>query len=210
MSLQQNIQLLSRFMPVEAAPLIARWVNYFQVEIKITKSRSSVYGDYRHPHGIKGHRISVNHDQNPYAFLITMVHEFAHLTCWNKYKNAVKPHGDEWKKEFKELMTPFFELKIFPDEIVSALKKYLHNPAASSCSDMNLMNVLHHYDQSKGTVLIKNIPPGSIFNLRNGKVFKKGDRIRTRFRCLELESRQIYFFSPTAEVYLRNDGNTGG
>lgn len=195
-------------MPAEAAPLIARWIEHFRVEIKITRSRSSVFGDYRHPHGQHGHRISINHDQNHFAFLITLVHEFAHLICWNKYKTTVKPHGEEWKREFKELMHPFFELTIFPGEVVTALKKYLHNPAASSCTDIHLMNTLRHYDTHKSTIPVKNIPAGSLFSMKNGRMFRKGERIRTRFRCVEIKTNQIYFFHPTAEVYLRSDGSS--
>lgn len=191
----------------EAAKKIAVWVDHFGVEIKITRSRSSVFGDYRHPHGGKGHRISINHDQNQYAFLITMVHEFAHLVCWNKYRNQIKPHGEEWKSEFKKMMTLFFDLNIFPAELIVALKKYLNNPFASGCSDVNLMNTLRLFDSNKQTVLVSSITQGSLFSLKNGRVFQKGHRIRKRFQCVDINSKQVYLFSPSAEVYLRDPEN---
>ena len=61
---------------------------------KVKKSRSSKYGDYRPPLKGSNHLITINYDMNKYAFLITLVHEIAHLTNWNKHKDKVKPHGD--------------------------------------------------------------------------------------------------------------------
>jgi SprT protein len=198
----KNTELLKRFIPEEAAPLIARWVDHLQVELKITRSRETVLGDYRHPFGDKGHRISINNDLNPYAFLVTLIHEFAHLIQWNKYRNNVKPHGDEWKMEYKRLMQPFFEMNIFPDKIRHALEKYLKDPAASSCADPLLLRVLREFDANKNTVLVSSIPPGGIFSMRNGRKFQKLEKVRTRYQCKEVGTGRIYLFSAIAEVYL--------
>ena len=142
-----NTEILSQYMPAEAAPLIARWIDYFKCDFKISRRRSTKFGDYRHPFRGEGHRISVNYDLNPFAFLITTVHEFAHLHTWNEYQRRVKPHGTEWKSNFRKMMRPFMELNIFPDEIRYAINAYLENPAASSCTDLNLYRVLKKYDR---------------------------------------------------------------
>ena len=39
------------------------------------------------------HRISVNGNLNKYSFLITLIHELAHLLTFTQYKNRVDPHG---------------------------------------------------------------------------------------------------------------------
>src|SRR5690554_6336368 len=91
-----NISILEKYMPAQAAELIAQWIAETSCQFKITGSRKSKFGDYRPPFGGKGHRISVNHDLNPYAFLITTVHEFAHLHTWHEHKNKVQPHGPNW------------------------------------------------------------------------------------------------------------------
>ena len=44
---------------------------------------------------------------NPYRFLMTLVHEVAHLVAFQKYGRAIKPHGKEWKFTFQTLMLPF-------------------------------------------------------------------------------------------------------
>ena len=108
-----KVKVLERYLPPAAAPLIARWIDYFKCEFKISRNRNSKFGDYRAPHAGKGHRISVNYDLNAYAFLVTTVHEFAHLHTWNEHKHKAKPHGAEWKANFKKMMQPFFDQQVF-------------------------------------------------------------------------------------------------
>ena len=88
-----KVAVLAQYMPPAAAPVISRWIDYFQCEFKVSRSRDTKYGDYRHPYQGKGHRISVNYNLNPYAFLVTTVHEFAHLLTWNEHQRKAKPHG---------------------------------------------------------------------------------------------------------------------
>lgn len=198
-----KIQILARYMPPDAAPLIGRWIDYFQCEFKVSRSRDSKFGDYRPPFDGKGHRISVNFNLNPYAFLVTTVHEFAHLHTWNQHKDKVKPHGTEWKQNFKRMMQPFFDKDIFPADVQQAITRYLNNPAASSCSDLNLYRSLRLYDtnnQDKHTV--EKIPFKSLFRLKDGRVFRKEEKLRKRYRCVEVKTKRVYLFSPVAEVEL--------
>lgn len=141
--------LLGKYMPAPAVVIISAWIDQYQAILKISKSRSTKLGDYRHPYLGHGHRISINFNLNPYSFLITLVHEFAHLVCYNRFKNKVKPHGGEWKAIFKILMDPFMDMQIFPAELQKHLVNYLINPAASSCSDIILMRILEKYDMPK-------------------------------------------------------------
>lgn len=188
-------------MPPDAAPLIGRWIDYFKCEFKISRNRNSKFGDYRPPFDGKGHRISVNFDLNPYAFLVTTVHEFAHLHTWNQHKQKAKPHGTEWKSNFKKMMQPFFEKKVFPADIEQAITRYLDNPAASSCSDLNLYRSLRKYDSHKPAVTtVEKLPIKAVFKLKDGRVFQKEAQLRKRFKCIELSTKRVYLFSPVAEV----------
>lgn len=194
---------LSKYMPQEAAPIISQWINDTHCQFKVTRSRSSKLGDYRAPHQGKPHRISVNHDLNPYAFLITTVHEFAHLKTFQTHQHKVKPHGLEWKTNFKNLMDPFLKLQIFPADVIKALNLYMSNPAASSCTDINLFRTLKNYDQIKSELLhIEDIPYNSVFHYTNGRQFRKGKKLRKRYECIELTSEKKYLFHPLAEVRL--------
>ena len=98
------MRILSRYMPREAIDWSAEFVLKHAVKMKITRVRSSKLGDYRHPFGREGHQITINHDLNPMAFLVTFVHEAAHLETWIKHKNRVAPHGKEWQSEFARLI----------------------------------------------------------------------------------------------------------
>jgi SprT protein len=199
-------QLLAQYMPPAAAPIIARWIDYFQCEFKISKNRSTKLGDYRHPFRTAGHRISVNNDLNHYAFLVTTVHEFAHLLTWNDHKNKVKPHGLEWKNNFKRMMHPFLEQEIFPEDVRRAISQYLANPSASSCTDLTLSRALQKYDQQNAGSRLEEIPLHTVFTIKDGRKFKKGERLRKRFRCTCLDNGHIYLFSPLAEVILAPTG----
>lgn len=190
-------------MPPPAAPIIAKWIDYFQCEFKISKTRSTKLGDYRHPFGIKGHRISVNFNLNPFSFLVTSVHEFAHLLTWNEHKNKVRPHGLEWKNNFKKMMAPIFDLNVFPPEVLQAIQRYMANPAASSCGDLNLARTLKAYDVIKDDVLhLEQLPKDAVFKIKDGRRFAKGERLRKRYRCLCLDDKRLFLFNPLAEVFL--------
>ncbi len=199
----EKVKVLAQYIPAEAAPLIAKWIDYFQCEFKISKTRSTKLGDYRHPYGGKGHRISVNFNLNRYAFLITTVHEFAHLLTWNDFKNKVKPHGSEWKNNFKRMMVPFFDMKIFPEDVHRAINNYMSNPAASSCSDLHLSRALKKYDAADTSGLhLEQLPLHANFKIKDGRRFTRGERIRKRYRCVCLDDQRIYLFNPLAEVFL--------
>ncbi|HXC07026.1 MAG TPA: SprT-like domain-containing protein [Bacteroidia bacterium] len=198
--LERNKAILTRNIPERAVPLISEWIYSYDFKLKIKKGRSSKYGDYRPPQPHTNHQISVNRDLNPYAFLVTLVHEIAHLSSWQKHGNRPRPHGSEWKQEFREHMKPFFQLNLFPEDIHRALARYLTNPAASSCSDIHLLRVLKKYDGDTGAVFLEDIPAGTVFLFGKGRHFRKGEKIRKRFSCLELHTRRHYLFNPLSEV----------
>jgi SprT protein len=194
-------------MPPEAAPIIAKWIDYFHCEFKISKNRATKLGDYRHPFKGAGHRISVNHNLNAYAFLVTTVHEFAHLLTWNEYKNKVKPHGQEWKHNFKRMMSPFLEQNLFPADIQQAITTYLTNPAASSCTDLGLSRTLRAYDVAQENyVRLEELNHGVLFAIKDGRRFKKGEQLRKRYRCTSIDNGHIYLFNPLAEVEVLSSG----
>ncbi|WP_240903057.1 SprT-like domain-containing protein [Sphingobacterium sp. SGG-5] len=197
---------LSKYIPAKAAPIISQWINDTGCLFKVTRKRLTKLGDYRAPFGPSNHRITVNHDLNPFAFLITTIHEFAHLKTWNDYKNRVKPHGAEWKTNFKSLMVPFIKLDIFPEDIVQAVSTYMDNPAASSCTDLHLYRTLKKYDSTPTGVLhVENLDCNSVFYLKNGRAFQVLEKMRKRYKCIELSSKKMFLFHPLAEVFVIKD-----
>lgn len=199
---QKNSSVLSKYIPEAAVESIALWIVNYDFKLKIKKERSTKLGDYSSPHNGMNHVITVNHNLNKYSFLITLIHEVAHLTTFNKYKNTVAPHGAEWKNEFKTLMQPYLVSEVFPVDVLNAIRRYLNNPAASSCTDTHLLRTLKHYDENPGQVFLEHLPYKSVFLFNENKVFEKGERIRKRYRCIEIATGKVYLFNPLTEVEL--------
>jgi SprT protein len=199
---ERNQSILHKYIPEKAVPVISEWIFKYDFKLRIKKSRSTKYGDYRPPVKGENHLITINYDMNKYAFLITLVHEIAHLSNFNQHKDRVKPHGEEWKMHYKILMQQFLIPDIFPPDVISALAKYMNNPAASSCSDMNLLRVLKKYDVRQHTVLLEEVADGATFVYNEKRKFIKGEQVRKRFKCLEIPSKRAYLFNPLTEVML--------
>ncbi len=195
------LEYLRRWIPADAAPLILQYLNHYQVHLTITKERKSVLGDYRHATMQQNHRISVNGNLNSYSFLITLIHELAHLVTFMEYGNGVQSHGKEWKRVYRKILEEFIRLAVFPPDILAALKKNLHDLPASSCADEDLMRVLRRYDEkSEDLLLVEQIPEGGYFSLEDNRVFRKGKKLRKRYQCVEVATGKLYLFSPIYEV----------
>jgi hypothetical protein len=195
------LDYLRRWIPGQAAALILDYLNHYQVHLTITRERRSVLGDYRHATRSANHRISVNGNLNSYSFLITLIHELAHLVTFMEFGNRVQSHGKEWKKIYRKVLEEFIPLKVFPADVLAALKKNLHNLPASSCADEDLMRVLRRYDDDKGgLMLVEQIPEGGCFTLEDERIFRKGKKLRKRYQCVEVATGKLYLFSPIYEV----------
>lgn len=198
---ESPLQALAAFLPDGAFPLVEAYLLEHRVHLTITRSRASVLGDYRPAHRGRNHRISVNGDLNRYAFLITLLHELAHLLTFNQYGNKVSPHGKEWKTMFGAMLAKFIHADLFPVPIRNALAASLGNPAASSCADAPLMRVLRQYDPVKpGRCLVEELLPGTRFRIKGGRIFRRGEVQRKRIRCVEEPGGRVYLFSPIHEV----------
>lgn len=192
---------LKLYLPPGTFEEVIYFLQHYRVHLTITRRRQSILGDYRHAVEGKTHRISVNGNLNPYSFLITLLHELAHLFTYEQFGHRVQAHGREWKNEFSKILARFLLKKVFPADIEKALMNTLQNPAASSCGDENLLRVLRNYDTKKeGTHLVEQIPEGALFEIKGGRVFKRGEKIRKRYKCTEVATGKVYLFSPVYEI----------
>ncbi len=193
-------EILKEYLPEGSIDQVMKWIVQKNIHLKITKSRSSKYGDYRPPVNHSNHRISINHNLNPYAFLITFVHEMAHLNVWEIHKNKVVPHGVEWKKEYRNLMHSILQIDVFPTDIKEVLSNSIINSKASSSSDLKLSRILKKYDKNNQITYLEDLPEEMIFRIENGNVFKKGIKRRTRYLCLNIHNKKQYLFHPLTPV----------
>ncbi len=200
---KQEVPLLQlrQFIPEKSFEDVLYYIRHYKVQLTITKQRQSILGDYRHAHNGSNHRISVNGNLNQYSFLITLLHELAHLFTYERYGHRVQSHGKEWKEEFSKILSKFLLNKIFPSDIETALLKTLKSPAASSCGDENLLRILRNYDPKKeGHYFVEQLKEGELFKIKGGRVFRRGEKVRTRYKCIEVATKRLYLFSGVYEV----------
>lgn len=193
--------ILERYVPRHAVEPIFGLIESNHIHLKIVNERKTRHGDYRRmPGGV--HQITVNANLNKYRFLITLIHEIAHLIAFENFGRSIKPHGLEWKKCFQKLMLPFIRPEIFPSELLPPIARHFKNPKASSDTDAHLSVALKRFDPENDKNYIFEVPAGSIFRIYNGKVFQKGDRRIKRYECVEVATGRVYLFQPNAEVEL--------
>ncbi|MGO4771074.1 SprT-like domain-containing protein [Flavobacterium sp. W22_SRS_FK3] len=196
-------ETLARYIPEHAVKPVFDLIVANQVHLKIVNERQTRHGDYRR--GLSGkHEITVNASLNKYRFLITLIHEISHLVAFEKFGRNIKPHGNEWKHTFQLMMVPFIRPEIFPVQLLPLLARHFKNPSASSDTDTTLSLALKQYDAENDKNYIFEIPYGSIFRIKNGKIFKKLAVRTKRFECIEISSGRTYLFNPNAEVELIN------
>lgn len=199
-------ELLLEYLPEGSVDCVFQWIKEKKIHLKITKQRKTKLGDYRPPTHHPNHRISVNHNLNKYSFLITFVHEFAHLLVWEKHKGNVEPHGKEWKKKYRDLMTGFLHKEIFPEDIEKVLSKSIENSKAASTSDLKLSRILKKYDDQNEFLTLEDLKENTIFFIEGGRRFKKGQKQRTRYKCQNLDNKKFYLVHAlTAVVKLEKE-----
>lgn len=191
--------VLKKYLPERAVAPCFELIKTNEVHLKIVNERVTRHGDYRRlPNGL--HQITVNANLNPYRFLITLVHEIAHLVAFHKYGRLIKPHGKEWKYTFQQLMLPFIRPEIFPSGILPVIANHFKNPSASSDTDARLSLLLKQFDGESNRCYVYELPLGSVFRIYNGKIFRKGNKRVKRYECVEMSSGKVYLFQPHAEV----------
>lgn len=194
---------LADYLPGGTYDAVIEYLNFYKVHLTIAKSRDSILGDYRHKLDTKNHRISVNGNLNKFSFLITLLHELAHLLTYEKFGRKVLAHGKEWKTVYGQTLAQFIEKKVFPADIEKELIRTLNNPGASTCSEIGLQRILYRYDQKKnGFMLVEQIPDGKTFKINDGRTFIKGSKRRTRFVCKEIATGKSFLFSGVYEVLV--------
>lgn len=193
--------ILKKYLPERAVIPCLELIKDNGVHLKIVNHRVTRHGDYRRmPNGL--HQITVNATLNKYRFLITLVHEIAHLVAFEQFGRRILPHGVEWKRTFQALMLPFIRPEIFPSRLLPILAKHFINPKASSDTDAKLSLALKQFDARTDTSYIFELQEGSVFRIYNGRIFKKGTVRVKRYECIEIRSGKVYLFQPNAEVEL--------
>ncbi len=201
-----DLDTLRKHLPEAAWPPVQAWLQQHPLSVQVVKPRRTKLGDYRGSFRGEAPRITVNNDLNPYAFLVTLVHEFAHHSTFLVARRA-EPHGLEWKSEYQRLMRPFLSPAVLPTDVLLALGTHMRSASASSCTDRRLMRALLRHETEPKLVL-EHLPERALFHY-NGSIFVKGPRLRKRYRCRCLNNRRIYLMDPLVHVHTHDPALVG-
>ena len=198
---QSPLEALRSYLPEGSFEHVVHYLVTYKVHLTLTRERRTILGNYQNRIHDKTHRISVNGTLNPYSFLITLLHELAHMLTFEKFGRRILPHGREWKNEYGLILSQFIPQKIFPPEIEKILMESLLSPGASTCADSHLTRALRKYDgKNEEWVLVEELNQDAIFRIKDGRIFKKGMKVRTRYKCSEIPGGKVYLFSGVYEV----------
>jgi SprT protein len=190
---------LEPFVPNGSIPLLKDLLADESFHLVVSKPRSTKHGDFKPPNKGQVPRLSVNGNLNPYAFLITLVHEIAHLKVWHQHQNRVKPHGLEWKNTYTQLLQRFVDAGVFPKDLQAALVNHCKKPGYTSGTDEALVRALRAYDAEQPFFNLDELPIGSHFKLGK-RIFKRGEKLRKRYLCEEVATGKKYRVHALAEV----------
>ncbi len=187
------------FLPTAAQEKCASLIGDNNVQIKVVRQRKTKHGDFRVQRG-KPVSITLNAMENPYRFLLTFLHEWAHYVVFTSYRRRQKPHGTTWQNTFQALTTPFLTVDFFPESLLKPLKKHMQKPKATFAADASLVLALRQFDPPNDKKCIFELEEGTLFRVSDGRIFQKGAKRRTRFVCTCTQTKRRYLFPPFVEV----------
>jgi SprT protein len=187
---------LQQFLPDHTFEDVMEYIINYKVHLTITRPRTSILGNYRLPRNrFENHKITVNGNLNAYEFLITLLHELAHLLVFEKHGRSVKPHGQEWQEEYGEILVKFINRNIFPHDVEHLLIKTINKPAASCAGEKELIKALRKYNPNgENTLVVEDIAIGNFFKDKNEKVFRLEKKLRTRYVAIHVRTGKTYLF----------------
>ena len=171
----------SSYLPENARAMCFDLIKDHKITIRVVNPRRTKHGDFRKfPDGRS--QITLNKMENPYRFLITFVHEWAHWLVIQKSNFRTQPHGNLWKQTFKTLMLPFLNDQIFPELLLQPLARHMKSPKATLDADTALA-----------------------FMADNGKTYILGHLRRKRYACVQEATGRTYLFAAHGEVQVVNN-----
>ena len=191
---------IESYVPIELYEYLKGVMNCYHFDLDIVKPRKTKLGDCRIDAKSNRIKITINNDLNPFAFSITLLHELAHLSAFLKFGRFIRPHGREWKSEYKSLIQPLLNSKKLPKDIESALIRSVHAIKASSCADYALTKALNQYDKKNPEVIyLEDVKDGESFIFRSNQYLKISLK-RSRYLCTEYKTKKRFLIHRLAQV----------
>lgn len=198
---EQYRAILRNHLPAGAVDWAYHYFDLHKVHFHITRRRTSKLGDYRWPRdGHPYHEISVNGDLAPHLFLWVLLHEAAHLENRLHHPEA-QPHGHEWQKEYRRLLST--HIALFPPDTQPLIARLTRRIPLNHSLMHQVEDLLRRGGTGHaGITFLDDLPAGSRFRLPSHPdlLFVSISRRRTRWLCRELASGRSYTVNASAEV----------
>jgi SprT protein len=210
-AIQREKAMLSEHLPQHTIDYVHYLFTTYPCDFKIVPPRKGKLGDCRYPINGGNAQITVNGDLPKLQFLITTIHEFAHLKTFMEMGRRVTPHGKEWKQNYITLFEPLLSESHLEKDEIEVLRQHLSSPSASSCNDSVLSDYFNSGAHADGhSDLLKNLANGSLFEF-NGRRYIKGNQVQKKYIIYAAESHRDFRLSGLANVKpiannLQNDG----
>lgn len=195
---------LKHFFPSVSLDEVVIIFKSYDMRLQVVNPRLSKSGDYRYFKQRPVHRIRINGNLSPFEFLITFLHEVAHMMVTSKGRRPRLPHGEEWQHCFREIGNQFIAAGCFPENIKDAFLNHINKGYASTFSDANLRKALAAYSEPDNKVLLEQLAVGDLFVL-NRKTFRKGQKLRSRHSCLCIDNQRTYLVRGHCPVMPRGE-----
>ncbi len=203
---QRHHDVLAAYLPVNAVSAVSRILNDHRIHLHITSERRSKLGDYRPAVNGRQHRISVNGNLTSQEFLLVFLHELAHLLVYKRYGRGVRPHGGEWKATYGQLIRDFVRKDCFHHSLDGILTDYSFQVKGAGVASMEVGKVLRELGGDRPDEdwrYLDELPAEALFETRDGRIFVKEHKLRTRYRCRCVKTRRPYLIHASAKVRSR-------
>lgn len=188
---EHDIQVLNKYFLEHISPLIYDIITENDFYFKVTKKRSSKYGDFKPSQSNKA-KITVNHDLDKDHFLVTFLHEYAHFIVWKKVKNLRNPHGELWKIEFYNLLKEFHFQNGFSLGLGEKLLKTFKKRNNTITYSKNKMSEILTRNVLEDVKYLKDLENGLMFLDNKGNTFEIIEKRRTRFLCRNIKTKRLF------------------
>ncbi len=198
-------EALSYHVPENAVDHVTRLVKKSRIQLRITRQRVTKFGDFRPSQNGHPHRVSVNGNLNKYEFLLVFLHEVAHLRVYQSCGKFAKPHGREWKQSYGELIREFIDHGGFQKHLAEVLLKYSYHVKSAGIANTEAAKILRCFDDHRESdnswKFLEELSMQGSFQTRNGRLFRKTEKLRTRYKCLCLKTNSVYLIHQDARVF---------
>ncbi len=187
------------FIPPRSRDFVESVLLESPTEIFPVEARDTKHGDFMREPGMPYGCITLNACGNPYQFLLTLLHELAHARVAMRYRRHVKPHGEQWKSEFAQLLFRCTDFGFLPRELQRAFRKHAAAPKSTADYDTDLQLALRAYDTLDNRMFVIDLPDGEYFSLDGRTILRKGKLARRRIHCTSTDGH-TYSVLPAARV----------